>query len=40
MITQVCEKTKCFGKETIKKTLRKNFLIDMKNEEQNRILKA
>ena len=29
MIAQVCEKIKCFGKETIKKTLRKNFLINM-----------
>ena len=25
MIAQVCEKTKCFEKETIKKTLEKNF---------------
>jgi len=31
MIPQVCEKTKCFEKETTKKTFGKNFLIDMKN---------
>ena len=36
MIAQVCEKIKYFEKETTKKTLGKNFLIDMSNEEQNK----
>ena len=31
---------KVFEKETTKKILKKNFLVDMKNEEQNRIPKG
>ena len=40
MIAQVCEKSKCVKKKTQRKYLKKNFLINKRNEEQNRIPKT